>query len=206
MSPHFPPPFKSLLNVAILIFIDSNETSLTPIPFNASRSDLDIALELALRPSVSFVASVGALDVGGSVALTVGLDIPKLDVDIRQVHNVTSTCDAASQAQLSDNTNSNIYDNLTLIAPSLGFDVFEVFNESFSLPGVDLHGQQPFMQNFSAGLPTACLAFDAARKTLVPAAEAKGVSKSAAVGERDVGSFRVVLIAACTVGWIVAGM
>ena len=194
--------------VVILTFIGSNETSLTPIPFNASRSDLDIALEIALRPSIIFVASVGALDVGSSVALTVGLDIPKLDVDIRQVHNVTSTCDAVSQAQLSDSTNNNIYDNLTLIAPSLGFDVFEVFNGSFSLPGVDLHGQRPFMQNSSAGLPTACLAFDAARKTLVPVpvAEAKGVSKSAAVREREVGSFGVVLIAVFTVGWMVAGM
>ncbi|KAI4123689.1 MAG: hypothetical protein LQ338_005153 [Usnochroma carphineum] len=159
-----------------------NETSLVPIPLNSTRSDLDIAIEVGFRPSVAFVVALGAPPIAGaSVSLDVGLDIPKLDLDIKQVHNVTSNCDPAAPSLLSNRTKDDtVYENLTLVTPSLGLDVFEVLTESGELPGAKLTSQHPFNQSFSRDLATQCLFFDAAKKTLGPASATKPARMSRA--------------------------
>lgn len=57
--------------------------------------------------------------------------------------------------------------------PSIGFDAIEIFNETGSFLGAELSGAQHLEQNKSINLTTACYYFDAAKKTMGPAAAAK---------------------------------
>ena len=117
---------------------------------------------------MTFVATVAALDSGGTIELTVTLDVPKLDVEVQQVHNVTSDC-APAQASTPSN---QVYQNLTQVVPSIGFDAFEVFTEEAKLIGFSLGSDnQSVEQNFAKNLSTACYFFDTAKETLgsVPA-------------------------------------
>lgn len=114
-----------------------------------------------------------------SVQLTVDLDIPKLDVEVKQVHNVTSNCDPAPASTPTD----QVFRNATLLVPSIGFDAIEIFNETASFLGAKLSAAQRFEQNASIDLSTACYYFDAAKKTMGPAASAK-LSRSLAAGFR----------------------
>ena len=161
----------------------SNETTLTPIPFNSTRSDLDISLELSFRPSISLSASLG-------------LDVPKLDVEIKQVHNVTSSCAPAPPSLHPD----QVYENLTLVVPSLGFGVLEVLQEGATFPDVHLSAQQPFNQTFERNLTTACLFFDAAKKGLAPAPVTRPAHLSLAAGVRV--PLGVALVAAGVTGLV----
>ena len=138
------------------------------MPFNSSRGDLDIDFELSFRPSVVFVVAIDAFIADASVQLTVDLDVPKLDVEIKQVHNVTSNCDPAPTSTRTD----QVFQNATLLVPSIGFDAIEIFNETASFLGAKLSGAQHFEQNKSFDLTTACYYFDAAKKTMGPAAAA----------------------------------
>lgn len=139
------------------------------MPFNSTRSDLNIDFELSFRPSIVFVVAVDAVVAGASLQLTVDLDVPKLDVEIKQVHNVTSNCDPAPAST----TPNQVFRNATLVVPSIGFDAIEIFNETAHFLGAELSGAQHFEQNKSIDLPTACYYFDAAKKTMGPAAAAK---------------------------------
>ena len=139
------------------------------MPFNSTRSDLDIDFELSFRPSVVFVVAVDAIVAGASVQLTVDLDVPKLDIEIKQVHNVTSNCDPAPASTPAH----QVFRNATLVVPSIGFDAMEIFNETAHFFfGADLSRAQHFEQNKSIDLPTSCYYFDAAKKTMGPAASA----------------------------------
>lgn len=155
-----------------------NETRLAPIPFKSTRSDIDIDIELSFRPSITFVISVDLAGAGGNLSLDVGLDVPKLDVGIRQVHNVSSSCDPAPASLPPD----QIYQNLTLVSPSLGFGLFEILEEGFTLYGIKASAEQPFYQNFTHDLPTTCLFYDAAKQTLAPAPVVKPAHLSNASG------------------------
>lgn len=141
----------------------SNDSVLTPFPFTATTGDLEIGIELSFRPSVTFVASVGVADSHGTVQLIVSLDVPKLDVEVQQIHNVTSNC-ASAQASTPSN---QVYQNLTQVVPSIGFDAFEIFTEKASVLGVSLGSDnQDFQQNSTSNLSTTCYFFDAAKQTL----------------------------------------
>ena len=157
----------------------SNQATLTPIPFNSIRSDLDIDFELSLRPSVAFLVLADVTVASGAVQLTVDLDVPKLDVDIKQVHNVTSKCDPAPASTPSD----QVFGNATLLVPSIGFDAIESLNEKVGVFGDQASKTQSLEQGKSINITTACYFFDAAKKTMGPAAEAK-VSPSLAAGSR----------------------
>ena len=150
----------------------SNESKLEPIPFNTTTNDFDIGIELSFRPSVTFIASIGALSADAAVQLAVTLDVPKLDVEVSQVHNVDSSCNPAPASLPPD----QVYQNLTLLVPSIGFDAFEVFTETGKIPGLDLSADQSFEQTSSKNITTACYFFDAAKKTLGPAPTIKSSS------------------------------
>ena len=169
----------------------SNNTSLEPIPLQASTSDLDIDLEISLRPIFDFVVSLGAIGLDVDFEATVTLDVPKLDLSIEQVHNVNSTCDPAPSSLSQD----QIYPNLTMIVPSIGLDAFEVFTEDAKAGPYGSKADQRFSQNYSKNITTACFFYDQAQKTLGPVPATKpssqpsskpssvssSVSKSAAV-------------------------
>ncbi|KAL9134470.1 MAG: hypothetical protein Q9175_004352 [Cornicularia normoerica] len=130
--------------------------------------------EFSFRPSVAFVASIGALPVTLQVGVT--LDIPTLDATVMQVHNVNVSCDPAPPSLPVE----QVYQNLTLILPSIGVDALEVFQEALNLILVKPSDTQPFYEGYSTKLPTACYAFSRAEKTLIAAAQSKPEDTSSA--------------------------
>lgn len=156
------------------ISIGFNQSTLTPLPFTSSTRDLNLGIELSFRPSVTFVVAIGGLPVSVQVAVT--LDIPTLDAVVSQVHNVNVSCDAAPASLPTD----QVYENLTLIVPSIGVDALEVFQAALNLVLVKPADTEPFSQSFSTPLPTACYAFSRAQRTLVAAAQSKPSDTSSA--------------------------
>ena len=67
--------------------------------------------------------------------------------------------------------------------PSIGFDVIESLNEEAGVFDDKVSWTQSLEQSKSINITTACYFFDAAKKTMGPAAEAK-VSPSLAAGSR----------------------
>ena len=113
-----------------------------------------------------------AIATSGTIGLTVSLDVPKLDVEVQQIHNVISNC-APAQASTPSN---QVYQNLTQIVPSIGFDAFEVFTEKASVLGASVGSDnQDFQQNSTKNLSTTCYFFDTAKETLGPAPPEKPV-------------------------------
>lgn len=120
------------------------------------------------------MASIGALPVTLQVGVT--LDIPTLDATVMQVHNVNVSCDPAPPSLPVE----QVYQNLTLILPSIGVDALEVFQEALNLILVKPSDTQPFYEGYSTKLPTACYAFSSAEKTLIAAAQSKPEDTSSA--------------------------
>ena len=117
------------------------------------------------------------IDTGGTIGLTVTLDVPKLDVEVQQIHNVTFNCDPAQ----SSTPSNQVYQNLTQLVPSIGFDALEVFSENASVLGDSLASEnQNFQQNYSSNLSTTCYFFDTAKETLGPAPPEKPATVSSA--------------------------
>ena len=121
-----------------------------------------MSLELSFRPQFIFEIDIFA-DEAASVDLATFFDVPKLDVQVTQVHNVNSTCDPAPSSLAAD----QVFKNLTNVIPSIGFDASVTFTEEF----IGKTDEQPFGESWTAAeLSTACLAFNPAAKTLGPAA------------------------------------
>ena len=133
-----------------------------------------MSLELSFRPQFVFEVDV-LTDEAASVDVNTYFDVPKLDVQVTQVHNANSTCDPAPSSLAAD----QVFKNLTNVIPSIGFDASVTFTEEV-LGGTD---DQPFNKSWIAlNLSTACLAFDPAAKTLGPAAQAKSSQVNASGG------------------------
>ena len=126
-----------------------------------------MTFELSFRPKFDFaITATGALEGDMSAYF----DVPKLDVQVSQVQNVTASCDAASSSS-SSTSEDQIFKNLTNVIPSIGFDASVIFSarEVF-----EHQSSRPFTEDFySKDLSTACLAYDPAKNTLGPAAQAK---------------------------------
>ena len=119
---------------------------------------------------MTFIIAIGVRAVlEAQIQLDVSLDVPKLDASIREVHHVNSTCDPAPPTSPSD----QVYDNLLLLTPSIGFNAFEVFTESASIGSLSKNAHQSFSQDYDKNLTTACFLLDSAHKTLGPVAATK---------------------------------
>ena len=182
----------SLTGINIL----SNESTLTPLPYTSTTGDIDMSIELSFRPKFDFAISAADVLNGD---MTAYFDVPKLDVEISQVHNVTASCDAASAASVPAD---QIYANLTNVVPSIGFDASVIFSAQ---EVVEHQSSRPFTDEFyTKNLSTACLAYDPAKKTLGPADQAKpssvngDVKAGAAFGLRS-SSCGLLLVIAVTV-------
>ena len=98
-----------------------------------------------------------------------------------------------------------IYQNLTLVAPSIEFEVIEIFNESAGFFGVKWSGEQQLEQGGNFNLTTDCLFYDAAKQSLGPATAVKAkdqakLPQSLAVDRCP--SFAVAVAVAIMVGFV----
>ena len=125
-----------------------------------------MSIELSFRPRFDFTVSTIA-DVA-DVDATAYLDVPKLDVEVSQVHDVTSSCDPAS----SNLPANQVYQNLTKVVPSIGFDAAVILWASEDFIGKQ--SSPPFLLDWTAkNLSTSCLSYNAAAQTLGPATQVK---------------------------------
>ena len=83
-----------------------------------------MSLELSFRPQFIFEVDIFSAETA-SVDVATYFDVPELDVQVTQVHNVNSTCDLAPYSLAAD----QIFKNLTNIIPSIGFDASVTFTE-----------------------------------------------------------------------------
>ncbi len=65
-----------------------------PGTLNSTTGDLEIDFEFGFRPNITLTASFIGSD---TLSATLYFDIPRLDLAITQVLDVTSTCDPAAQ-------------------------------------------------------------------------------------------------------------
>ena len=139
----------------------SNQSTLTPLDLTSTTGDIDMALELSFRPAVSF--QIDLVDgYGANANASAYVDVPKLDVQVKQVHNATSSCDPAPASLPA----AQVYANLTNIVPSIGFDAFAVAAETEL---IFLNQHQGYNKSWTIhNFSTACVQYSAAKKTLGP--------------------------------------
>ena len=142
----------------------TRNSSVSTLPFTSTKGDIEMSFELSFRPQ--FIFNVSFPDQTASVDFATYFDGPKLDVQVTQVHNINATCDPAPSSLAAD----QIFRNLTNLKSSVGVDSFILTGEE--VIGITLD-QPPILGGTLYNLPTACLAFNPAAKTLGPAAQAE---------------------------------
>jgi hypothetical protein len=144
-------PLRHLDNITTIGF---NESTITPINFTSSNPNLDFDFELSFRPLISLSAKVEVLDY--QVSASVYADVPKLNLAVSQVLNVTSDCESAPTGT----EPNHIYSNLTLVVPSVSYDV------DFSASDIGNLELGPYN---GTALPTSCLDYSSQVSALISA-------------------------------------
>jgi hypothetical protein len=139
----------------------------------------DFTFELSFRPI--FKVSTAVVGVSTGLEAEVFVDVPKLDIAVSQVTNVTHDCEAAPSGTASD----QIFHNLTLVVPTLSYDF------GFNATGIETK-ISPL--GSSSALPTSCLDF-------LPSASALGpVPESSNGGQRFGGQLAMICFALTGLG------
>ncbi|EJD50375.1 hypothetical protein AURDEDRAFT_121540 [Auricularia subglabra TFB-10046 SS5] len=153
------PPGSTLLipvfHVEEYIAVGFNETTITPTPFQSSSGDLEMDFQLSFRPvftlGLTKIFGLDLPDLGG--VFDVFTDLPKLDVSISQVHNMTADCAPTSAGE-------RAFPQLTKFEPRIGVDF-----------GLDFLGNEYIPVDFTAPLdseaPAQCYEYDPKTRLLV---------------------------------------
>jgi hypothetical protein len=155
----------------VLTHQTSEQTTFAALPFSANDSDVNVDLAISFLPAfqIEFSLLVGAAT--GSAGFF--FNIPEVDIDVRQLKSsaVDASCNPASNAL--DSAFQSVFPNLTNVASTFGLSLG--FSEDVNVVGETLNnltfGTTVLFQHNYPG-PTACLAYDAAAKTYLPAASA----------------------------------
>ncbi|KAL1964916.1 hypothetical protein VTN77DRAFT_6269 [Rasamsonia byssochlamydoides] len=154
-------PVRDLDNVTTIGF---NQSTITPTNFTSSNPNLQFDFELSFRPAVSLNADF--LYNIFNKSLSVYADVPNVNLAVSQVLNVTSNCEPAPAGT----DPSHIYKNLTLVVPSVSYDV------DFSLPVI---GNKEFGPYNGTALPTSCLDYSTKATGLTTPATVNPASSAA---------------------------
>ncbi|KAL5343480.1 hypothetical protein BJX70DRAFT_408255 [Aspergillus crustosus] len=131
-------------------------TTFTPLPFEASTEVTSIELGIAFRPKFLLGISSGIdvldVDIDGGIGAFVSL--PSLSLNVSHLTDVTESCDDAVGTD-------DIFGNATLLVPSVEFDMgiiagFDVRIMDF--PNI-ARETAPVLASTSWDLPTACVSF-----------------------------------------------
>jgi hypothetical protein len=128
--------------------IGFSQSQLIPLNYTSLDANDDFAFELSFRPIFKVEGSLAGVIEGFSAE--VFADVPKLDITVSQVQNVTRDCQAAK----SNTPSQQIFHNLTLVVPSVSFDIG--FNGSIFEADSPTE-IVPLGHNYT--LPTSCLDF-----------------------------------------------
>jgi hypothetical protein len=125
-----------------------SNSQLTPLNYTSPDPNDNFIFELSFRPIFKVEGDI--LDVVQGFTAEVYVDVPKLDIAVSQVENVTRDCKPANAGTPSN----QIFHNLTYVVPTVSFDVG--FNSSIFTADL-LAGSIPVGTNYT--LPTSCLDF-----------------------------------------------
>ena len=131
--------------------LSSSESTITPIPFQASTASVNLSLSLAFQPELSIDVTLSSSFAQAGIAL----DLPSFDVEISPVSSVDSNCE-------SDPT-KYVFSDLTHIVPNVAINVS--FLATAGLDIADIAGGKKTSYGLAGtafSLPTACLSFDLA--------------------------------------------
>ena len=139
------------------------QTNFSSLPFTSHVSDLDLTVFARAFADIGFAITTDLFD-ARVVEADAYIDMPNLQLDLKPVKNVDANCQPAP-------------------AQSTGsaFDALELSLQFGIAAGVDFDNQNVTGFNQTVSTPTACLAFDQAQGSIVPASVvANAVSASAA--------------------------
>jgi hypothetical protein len=136
------------------------------VPFQANISDIELGLQVSLRPRITLAFSFSGISlVGNSLIAEAGasLDLPSLNSSIKQLSttHTNSNCETSDSTPVGEAEFAKIFRNLTHIAPNVGLGVNIDFALKADVPGIkhtEFVGSTVLMTTASP-LPTACLAF-----------------------------------------------
>lgn len=148
------PLATDLGNVTTVGFSNSQ---LTPLNYTSPNANDNFAFELSFRPI--FKVSGSFAGVVSGLTAEVFADVPKLDIAVSQVANVTRDCQVAKPGTPSE----QIFHNLTHVVPYISFDYgFNGSIASYDIPTKII----PIGNNNT--LPTSCLDFLPSASALGP--------------------------------------
>ncbi|KAL4877458.1 hypothetical protein BJY04DRAFT_230599 [Aspergillus karnatakaensis] len=134
-----------------------DETTFTPLPFEASTEVTSMELGIAFQPKFLLGISTGvdALNINVDGGIGAFVTLPSLSLNVSHVTDVDENCDAAGES-------TEIYGNATLLVPSVEVDMGVI--ASFDVQITNLFNKSaetaPVLASASRTLPTACVNFE----------------------------------------------
>ena len=171
---------KNATNSSITGFQNS---VITALPFQSQIDSLNLTTSIAFNPQLLLTVSI--LDNDGSISAGAFLDLPKISATVAQVDHVDAKCNPTNAT---DSSRNYIANSLTNIIPSVEMDV-GVIAEAMLKAGEFYVDDQAVYTAFSTdfALPTACLSYDAAKKTYGPPATSSSHGSASASGSASKG-------------------
>ena len=184
-------PNNSTLEAAIHVnesaAMGFEHTKFTTLGFSASESDIEVKVEATLRASV--LAGIFLFNGMGTAGLGGFLDLPKLDLSIKQVQRTDTDCNPTGDNTVLQGL-ADQYGPVINIVPEVVLAVGAVAQAKVSIPGYASLGDEqvvtPLATTFAA--PTACLAYNTKKGTFeiptitpIATATAKGAGKTSSV-------------------------
>lgn len=179
-----------------------DKTTITAIPFQANVSDIEMTMQIALRPHIeigfSFFDSVLLLEGG------VFLDLPAANVTITQLATAQydSNCES-NGTDIADAKFDKVFQNVTHIVPDVGFAVGLDFNAIVDIPDVPniKTGTSLALTTTTIAMATECLAYQTSAASGQAFATASVVAKKVnGASGRGVDGFTSVTAALFAVG------
>jgi len=159
-------------------------TKFTTLGFSASEPDIEVKVEATLRASV--LAGIFLFNGMGTAGVGGFLDLPKLDLSIKQVEGTDTDCNPTSDETILQDL-ADQYGPVINVVPEAVLAVGAVVQAKVNIPGYASLGNEqvvtPLATTFA--VPTACLAyntkkgtFESPTKTPTATATAKGAGKT----------------------------
>ena len=154
-------------------------TKFTTLGFSASEPDIEVKIEASLRASV--LAGIFLFNGMGTAGVGGFLDLPKLDLSIKQVEDTDTNCEPTEDGTVLQGL-ADQYGPVINIVPDVVLAVGAIAQAKVDIPGyaalADEQVVTPLATTFAA--PTACLAYNKKKgsfesPTITPAATATAV-------------------------------
>jgi hypothetical protein len=161
----------------------SDKTTLTSVPFQANISDIELTIEISLRPRVEIAFELlDFITVEGGAFL----DLPSANVTITQLATSSVGPDCSSDSVSTNDKFDKAFQNLTHIVPDVSFEAgldFHAIAEIGLGPADPKYDTSMSLASTTIVLPTECLAFQTGQPSgsaFAPAASVKAKVNSAA--------------------------